>query len=118
MIAGRQSVLDAKFDAISCVLATVRDACEIFHVSEKLESPSRISQRYGLKAEDAKTWFDGVKISATKKVSEAGIERALAILHQVGVIPTADVPLKNLIDSRFVELSIGTFFLPTESVSS
>lgn len=107
MIAGRKGVLDEKFGAISKVLETIREACHIFSVEEKSEAPSRISQRYGLKLEDARSWFDGVKISATKNVSEAGIERALNILHEVGVLPSADVPLKNLIESRFVDLVIG-----------
>lgn len=107
MIAARKTTLDAKTELIQKVLDSVREAC-IFHVTEKSESPSRIAQRYGLKLEDAKLWFDGVKVSAARHVSEAGIERALSILHEVGVIPTADIPLKSIIDSRFVDLVIGT----------
>jgi len=105
-VASRGPIIDHKLKEINAALAAVREACLIFHVTEKDTIPQVIGERYSLKLEDAKLWYSGVKITATRNLSEVALERTIALLAESSIIPSSDVPLKNFYDPRFVDLQI------------
>lgn len=105
MIAATKATIDAKAQAIQATLAAVREACKIFH-SEEDTMPGIVAERYGLKLEDARKWYAGVKISATKAISEAALERTISTLADVKVLPSKDVRLQSLYDPKLVELQV------------
>jgi hypothetical protein len=105
MFAALKPVIDEKEDAIRRTFAAVREACQIFH-AETSTIPEEIAAKYGLKPEDARKWYEGVKITASNKLSEAALERAVSALADVNVLPTKEVQLKSLFDSRFAELEV------------
>lgn len=90
--------------AIAHALSAVREACALF-ASEKDHMPKTISEKYGLKKEDAEAWYKGVKISATPIILQSALSRALSTLKEAKVI-SADNPCRaiDLIDIHFATL--------------
>ncbi len=85
MVAGLKSTVDLRLASIRGALSSIHEAATIFH---ELSStmPAEIAQRYSLEPADAEAWYNGVRITAHRYVSEAALERALEALLEAGVL--------------------------------
>eukprot|EP01120_Amphizonella_sp_Union-15-10_P012362 TRINITY_DN5475_c0_g1_i1.p1 TRINITY_DN5475_c0_g1~~TRINITY_DN5475_c0_g1_i1.p1 ORF type:complete len:571 (+),score=91.23 TRINITY_DN5475_c0_g1_i1:42-1754(+) len=101
LIASSLPVLETKLDAIRRVLLAVQESCKIFATEENMSL--QVSERYNLQPEDAKQWYQGVKIMADN-VSEAGLQRAVDVLFQAQVLKSNSYDLNKLIDPRVASL--------------
>eukprot|EP01121_Diplochlamys_sp_Union-15-3_P017639 TRINITY_DN6248_c0_g1_i1.p1 TRINITY_DN6248_c0_g1~~TRINITY_DN6248_c0_g1_i1.p1 ORF type:complete len:568 (-),score=83.11 TRINITY_DN6248_c0_g1_i1:63-1766(-) len=102
MIASRSSVVDEKLDSIKKVLTAIREATSIFHTDTDM--PQHISENYGLQLEDAKKWYSTVKITGSKNISEASLQRAVYCLYQAKILETNEFDFNKFIDPRIARL--------------
>lgn len=100
MLAALREVVTGKLEQIQRVLAAVHEAAVIFH-TEKDAMPAQIAARYGLREDDAREWYNGVRISADHFVSEAALERVVETLKTTKALPAdLTIELASLVDDR------------------
>ncbi|EDQ86431.1 uncharacterized protein MONBRDRAFT_33828, partial [Monosiga brevicollis MX1] len=104
MLAATTTTIDDKLPQIQAALAAVHEAATLFH-AEEATMPTQIAEKYGLKPEDAAAWYQGVRITAERFISEAALDRAveaLQVCHKLEANRYYD-PAKFL-DTRLAQL--------------
>jgi ABC-type nitrate/sulfonate/bicarbonate transport system substrate-binding protein/cyclopropane fatty-acyl-phospholipid synthase-like methyltransferase len=109
LLASATKVLDDadKRRAIRLVRQAVQEACRLFR--NEAGMATLVSQRYGLRAEDAAEWYAQVRITASEVVSESTLEQPLQALKDAAILTREtypkDLPLSHFVDEgEFVRL--------------
>ena len=105
MIAMLQNTVSDRLVEIQHFLAVLQMCCDDFARDSKI-MPILVAQKYGLKEEDARQWYNQVRITAADMVSETALERTLSVLIETQVIPeTSNVTdLEMYLDTRICDL--------------
>ena len=99
LIAARKDVLETKRSAIDAVMKVIHRSCINFaHAEESVIIPE-ISQRYGLKLEDAKAWYNGVRITGSRSISVATLDQTLHALKDAGILTPENYPTEKPLES-------------------
>lgn len=107
MLCSSRSVLadPVKRAALHAVQRALQDACRLFHSTPGMAD--EVAKRYGLRPEDAKAWYDAVRITASGVVAESTLEGALQALKDAGILTAKnyphDLPLDHFVSSSAEE---------------
>jgi sulfonate transport system substrate-binding protein len=94
-VAVRSAVLDEHADAVRAMMDAVR-ACASQFKAKPEQSAQRVADTFGLKLEDARSWFAMTEWSCTMGMDEKMLRNCVSILRNVGVL-TADVDVRPFI---------------------
>ena len=86
LVASTLSVLQKKRSLIHLMMDGIQESCRLF-AEEKDSMPLEIAERYSLKPEDAKAWYDNVTITATSAIPLSAIETVVSALKEAKVLP-------------------------------
>ena len=103
MMAATRRSIAAHPEAILKALLAVREACALFHSNDTM--PDIIAERYHLKKEDARAWYDNVSLVASPSILQSALSRALTTLKEAKVLD-AENPCNpsDLLDPHFAKL--------------
>jgi hypothetical protein len=100
-VVARNEVLEAHSKEIGLTLKVVRDQAR--GLMAKKTAPEMIAQRYGLKLDDAREWFAGVRWNVAGGVDDGALQEIHAQLNGVGMVDLA-VPEAGLSSALVQEL--------------
>eukprot|EP00009_Paramoeba_aestuarina_P005170 CAMPEP_0201519790 /NCGR_PEP_ID=MMETSP0161_2-20130828/10248_1 /ASSEMBLY_ACC=CAM_ASM_000251 /TAXON_ID=180227 /ORGANISM="Neoparamoeba aestuarina, Strain SoJaBio B1-5/56/2" /LENGTH=538 /DNA_ID=CAMNT_0047917941 /DNA_START=205 /DNA_END=1821 /DNA_ORIENTATION=- len=104
MIASTLDVVEKKTEELRGMFEGIREGCRIFG-EERDVFPSVIAKEYNLKPEDARQWYNGVKISATAGIGASALETVVSALQAAHVLSEDySVNFTDIIDVRFAHL--------------
>ena len=87
--------------ALHAVQRAMQESCRLFHSTPGMAD--EVANRCGLRAEDAKAWYDAVRITASGTVAESTLEGALQALKDAGILTSKnypmDLPLTHFVSS-------------------
>ncbi len=112
MIASTLSVLQSKRHLIHQMMEGIQESCRLF-AEEKDSIPLEIAEKYSLKPEDAKTWYDNVTITATSAIPLSAIETVVSALKEAKVLSGEYtlVPTGTNLSLSFLSLSFSFNFI-------
>jgi len=96
MLAARKDYIEKNADLLKNMLEGLHESIEEFNSSPDMERT--IAKEYGLQLEDAKAWYEAVKITGSTSISANSLTEAVRALYDIHVIPTKDVDINTLVD--------------------
>jgi len=102
MIAARKQWIETSTDTITKLYNGLLPAVQQFHSTPGMEGV--IATEYGLKPEDAKAWYEAVKITGSPEVEKSSLRSAVDALFETKVIPTKDFDIDCLVASTVCKL--------------
>lgn len=102
MLASTTKFIEANLSLLRRFLAGLHEACELFQETKSM--PQTISEVYGLKLEDAQSWYKTVCITASSGITESSLRRAVDVLYQTKAISKNDYDIELLIAPQLAEV--------------
>ena len=96
----RNEVVEQQAEAVQKVLGIIWEACKNF--KQQPEAVKLVAQRYGLKEEDAASWFQEVEWARDNVVKKETLQLVTDTLYQLQLIPQ-NLPPNDLVN-RFCQL--------------
>lgn len=97
MIAAKEKWIETHTDVIHKILTALQPAVQLF--STNPDMPAIIAKEYGLEVDDARAWYNTVKITGVPQIQVDSLQSAVEALYETNVIPTNDVDLSTLVHS-------------------
>jgi predicted O-methyltransferase YrrM len=94
LLCSRLEVLNdpAKRPLIERMFTAIQSSCTEFSTAPSPWIETEIAKRYGLRVEDAKSWYSSVHITASQTVMESTIETSLLALRDAGILTEENYP--------------------------